>query len=461
MPSLDTIDLLIVAAFFIVVFLIGIIDRKKVKLEDYWVNNRKTNKFILVATTLSTFIGVGSILGLAGVTYSGAGFGSFVLVGSFFLYFLIFAKFFAPKIKEFGDRHNAYTLPDFLEFRYSKKVRVAGSLVNLITYGFWLALQMLGVGVFISTVGGFDPLIGTAIGGLIVIAYTSIGGLRADIRTDVVQFFVMSTLVIVFLPVLVINSGGLESLTNLPISFLAGTEFAPLYVFIFGFIFLGATNLTSSDIWQRAYAGDTTQNVKWAMKISSILVLLFLAMAVFFGIYGKILLPDVGPNNVVPELLNRLLPAGIFGLVLIGFFAAIMSSADTMLLITSMTIVHDIYQKTFNKQLSDEATLRASRWVTLVVGILSLAVALIVLNIVHLAIDAISFVVVLIPAIVFGFYWKKANSTAAFWSIVLGLVTITVFLFIDPIQAFIPGIIVSFLTFLIVNRFTKKITRIS
>lgn len=455
-------DFWIVGIFFFITFAIGIWERKKLTIEDYWVNSRKTNKFVLVATTLSTFIGAGAILGNAGIAFSGAGLTAFVIAGSYFLYFLIFAKFFAPKIKEFGDEKKAYTLPDFFEARYSNKVRLAGAITNLVSWSLYLALQMLAIGVFVGALTGFDPTLATVIGGMIVILYTAVGGLRADIRTDIFQFFVMLFLLVVFLPLVIMKGGGFGAIASLPQSFLIGTDFAPLYVMILAFFFLGAGVLTSADMWQRAYAADTTKNVRWAMKISSVLVLLFLTMATLFGIFGKILLPDGHSNFVVAELITTLLPTGLVGIVLAGFFAAIMSSADTVLLITSMTVVHDIYQKTFRKELPPEKVLQMSRWVTLVLGVVGLSVALIVFNIVHLSIEAVSFYVALLPAIVFGFYWKKATSTAALWSIILGFITIVAFLFIEPIQAFIPGLIVSFITFFVVNFFaSRKLTVVS
>lgn len=456
MTILSYIDLIIVGLFFFFIFLVGIFERKKITLEDYWVNNRKTNKFILVATIASSYLGVGSLISNAGVAYSGGGFGTILLMSSFFFYFLIFARFFAPKIKEFGDRYRAYTLPDFLEFRYSKLVRIAGMLVNVVTYGFYLSLQILGFGVFVSSVGGLNPILSTILGGLIVIIYTAVGGLRADIRTDVFQFLIMFSLIFIFTPIIILQSGNLGKIFDLPISFLTGQDFAPLYVIIFGFLFLGSTNIVSADIWQRAYAGDSAKNIRWAMNWAGVIVFVFLIAGSLWGIYAKIALPTTGQNLIVPELFKLYLPPAIFGLVLAGFFAAIMSSADTMLLIMSMTLVHDFYQKTLGKELSPEKVLKVSRWTTLILGFLALAIALIIFNVVHLAIDAVSFMVVLIPAIVFGFYWKNAKSEAAFWSIVLGFLTIIIFLFIDPVQAFIPGLLVSFIVFWIANWIVSK-----
>lgn len=452
----QVIDIVIVAVFFLVTFLIGIIERKKITLEDYWVNNRRTNKFVLIATVLSSFIGAGAILGNTSIAYSGAGFGTFVIVASFVVYFFIFSRFFAPKIKAFGDRYNAYTVPDFLEHRYSKRARVAGAFTILITWLLFLALQILAIGVFFSSIGNLNPIIATIIGGGIVVLYTTIGGLRADIRTDIFQFIVMLFLLIIFLPMLISKAGGFNSVSNLPSSFLTGTEFAPPYLFALALLFLGVGSLVSSELWQRAYAADTTKNAKWAFGIGSILVLLFLTMAVLSGIYGKILLPNIDPNLIIPELLKLILPVGLFGVVIAGFLAAIMSSADTVLLISSMTIVHDFYQKSLNKELTHRQILKISRLVTLILGIISIMVALIIFNITHLTIDAVSFYVVLAPAIIFGFYWEKASESAAFWSILLGFLTTATFLFIDPIQAFIPGLIVSFVSFFVVNMFNKK-----
>lgn len=453
---LEPVTLTIVGVFFLIVFLIGVIDRKRVTIDDYWVNSRQTKPWILVATAASSFLGVGSLISNAGVAYSGGGWATFALILSFVLYFFIFARFFAPRIKEFGDKTKAYTLPDFLEARYDKRTRLAGTLVVLTTYGFFLALQILGIGIFVSAVGGLDPRLATLIGGLIVVTYTAIGGMRADIRTDIFQFAVMLVLFFVFLPVLLMQSGGVEALRSLPPSFLYGGEFAPWYVYVLGFLFLGATNLVSADLWQRAYAGDTAQGVKRAMLVSSVIVLLFLVIGTLFGLIGKVVLPPVGENMVVPELLKLYLPPALFGLVLAGFFAAIMSTADTVLLIMSMTLVHDVYQKTFKKELSAERVLSISRKVTAVLGILAVALALTVFSVVHILVDAVSFSVALLPAIIFGFYGKRVSPSAAFWSIIAGFLTVVVFLFIAPVQAFIPGIATSLLAFFLVRFFERR-----
>ncbi len=450
-----SIEFIIVAIFFIIIFTIGFLERKKITIDDYWVNNRNTSKLVIIATVISTSLGVGSLITNAGVAFSGGGLATFVLMVSFLVYFVIFAKFFAPKIKEFGDKYNAYTLPDFLEHRYSKRVRVVGLSVNLLTYGFLLALQILGIGIFVSAVSDINQNLAILVGGAIIVLYTTIGGLRADIRTDVFQFIIMLLLLFIFMPIVFVKSGGFNTFLELPVTFLSGQEFAPWYIFLLAFLVIGASSIVAADLWQRAYAADSVKNVKWAFNIASVVIFLFLIMGTFIGILGYSVVPDATANTVIPELLKLYLSPFVFGLVLAGFFAAIMSSADTVLLIMSMTIVHDFYQKTLNKELLPNQVLRISRWTTLVLGVLAVLLAITVFNVVHLAIDSLSFLVALLPSVIFGFYLKDANEAAAFWSVLLGTLAVIVVLPFAPIYAFIPGLIVSFGSFFIVGMFVK------
>jgi len=132
------IDIIIVSLFFIAILIIGLVERKKITLEDYYVNSRKTKVFFLTATVLSTFIGVGVIFGNAGIAFNGGGLIALAIPLSFLFYLMLYSKFIAPKIKEFGDTHKAYSLPDYFSIRYSKKAGIVVSVVNLITYGFYI-----------------------------------------------------------------------------------------------------------------------------------------------------------------------------------------------------------------------------------------------------------------------------------------------------------------------------------
>jgi len=443
-------DYLLIGGFFAIVFAIGLYEREKLTLSDYWVNSRKTSSWMLVATTLSSFIGAASILGNGSVSFSGGGLATLAVPLSYFFHFLLFAVVFAPRIKEFGDAHGAFTLPDYLAFRFGPRVRDISALVILVTFALFLALQILAFGLFVATFTGFEPNTATVIAALITICYTAVGGIRADMRTDLFQFFIMMVLLVVFLPI-ILQEASWERMTSLSTSFLSGADFAPAYVWIFALLFLGSSVVASPDLWVRAYAGKDAEGVRRSMTASSFMVLAFMTMAVLLGIAGKVLLPDTDPNQIIPNLLVKFVPPGLFGLMMAGFFAAIMSSADTVLLVLSMTVVRDFYQKKINPKATDTELLKLSRNLIIIFGLLGLAVALVVFNIAHLSIHAVSFYACLIPVIVAGFFGKVRNERAGFWSVALGFVAIIIGLFIDPVQAFIPGIIVSAITYKIAS----------
>lgn len=446
---MGTLDYCIIGIFFIVVFGIGLYERKRLTLSDYWVNGRQTSSWVLVATTLSSFIGAASILGNGSVANAGGGLATLAVPASYFLYFLAFAYLLAPRIKEFGDKHQAYTLPDFLAHTFGSRVRDVSAIVILVTFALYLALQILAFGLFVATFTGLEPNTATIVAATITIIYTAVGGIRADMRTDVFQFVMMILLLTIFLPS-IINEAGTDRIMALPEQFLTGQDFAPPYVWVFALFFLGSSVIASPDLWVRAYAGKDSRGVRNSMAISSVMVFLFMMMAVFLGIAGKVLLPETDSNQIIPKLLSQYIPSGLFGIVMAGFLATIMSSADTVLLVLSMTVVRDFYQKRIKPDATDKELLALSRKLIVGFGIIGLIVALLVFNIAHLSIHAVSFYACLIPVIVAGFYSKKPSEPAAYWSITLGFIAIIAALFVDPVQAFIPGIIVSTVTYIFV-----------
>ncbi len=451
---MGVVDYLIIGTFFAVVFAIGFYERGKLSLADYWVNDRRTPSWMLVATTLSSFIGAASILGNGSVAFSGGGLATLAVPASYFFHLLIFALFFAPKIKEFGDQTGGYTLPDYLAFKFSERVRGISAFVILVTFALYLALQILAFGLFVAAFSGFEPNTATIIAALITIGYTAVGGIRADMRTDLFQFAIMMVLLFIFLPE-IINEAGINRMIELPLEFLNGSNFAPSYVWVFALFFLGSSVIASPDLWVRAYAGKDSATVKKSMILSSFMVLAFMGMAVLLGIAGKVLIPESSSNEIIPNLLVKFVPTGLFGLMMAGFFAAIMSSADTVLLVLSMTAVRDIYQKKINPQASDELLLKLSRNLIIIFGLIGLGVALVIFNIAHLSLQAVSFYACLIPVIVAGFYGKRRNERGAYWSIVLGFIATVIGLFFDPVQAFIPGIIISSLAYYLVRENTR------
>lgn len=207
----------------------------------------------------------------------------------------------------------------------------------------------------------------------------------------------------------------------------------------------------SLDVWQRALASRTPRAAKRGMVWAAIFMIPFFFMAALIGIFGGILFPSADVNSLIFETLTGVLPSVLLGIGLTGFFAAVMSSADSLLLILSQTIVNDIY----TKDISPEKALRHSRLYSLGLGILALIAAIVFLNLVTVAVSAVSFQVVMVPAAIGLFFWKRSTAAAAFWSIVIGAMVILTTLPILAEQAFLPGFLVSAILFVGISLLTE------
>jgi len=150
------------------------------------------------------------------------------------------------------------------------------------------------------------------------------------------------------------------------------------------------------------------------------------------------------------------LPVGFLGLGIAGILAAAMSTVNSMILVGSITILKDIHKSFFNPNLSENQMLRLVRVYTFSYGLLGLIVAYLFPNMVQLQIVSAATLVVLAPATIGGFIWKKSTAKASFWSILIGIiVTYSLYPFM-PTLSFIPGTLISTILFIIISKLDYK-----
>ena len=140
------------------------------------------------------------------------------------------------------------------------------------------------------------------------------------------------------------------------------------------------------------------------------------------------------------------LPAGLLGLCVAAFLSALMSTADSMLMVASTVILKDFYP--LLQKNAPARHIKQSRIITFFIGIVGLAIALLVPNIFNLIVMAISYLSILLCSIIGGFFWKRANSRAAFYSITSGFIFALILIFKIPRFAFIPAILLSIIIFI-------------
>jgi len=465
------IDYLIFAIYFGGVLSIGIyFYLKNVNKEDYYVGGRNVSAGHVGLSVVATDVGGGFSIGLGGLGFMMGLSGSWLLfaglVGAWMAAVLII-----PKIKSLDTKHGMLTYPDFLKYAYNRRVAAIAALISGIGYmgftsaqilaGAKLAAGSLFINIDFMTPLDFSLYIMTAI----IIIYTVLGGIKAVIYTDTIQWIILlGGLFFLGLPFAYNYIGGWEAIDKgLPEGFLTLTNIEPIqFINWMGTIlpiwFIAMT------LYQRIYACRNEKEAKKAFFIAGVFEYPIMAfIGVTLGMLGRVVFPEADAEMALPRLLKEVLPIGIAGFVLASYFSAIMSTADSCLIASSGNFVSDLIEAGMKNKRSEAFGMRLSQWVTLTVGALALIIAGAFQTVLEIILHAYAFMVsgLLAPTIA-AYFLKKPDSNAALISM-LGGGGLTIFLIAFKTEIFwgldpsIPGILFSTLLYAIVyNLKTKK-----
>lgn len=408
-----------VGVYFCIVFLATLLLSRKIKHDTFFVHGRQTNTFFLVLTSLSTAVGGGTIFILIQLGYvQGL---STIIVPVAIGGGLIFASFIGGKIREVGKTENLFTLPEFLEKKFDTRTKTVAVLVNLLSYLFLSAVQILALATLGTIFFGVNLEIAILLSWLIVIAYTIIGGLRSDIITDVIQSVFIIPIIFILIIYGIKFGGGLEALETLDLSpFWQLRAVDPLLLLALAFLVWIPSITGSMDLWQRIYAAKSKKSAQRFLFMSGILLFFVLLGFSFIGIVfrNSDVLAGINPE-LIPAKIISIVPSIWAPILLIGLLAALMSTGDSMLMVLSATWTHDIY-KPWKKVKDDDALLLTGRVAIVLFGLLSAGLALAFQDFVRLLGTALSSLAILTPAVFGGLYSRIPRRKAAFWSIVTG-----------------------------------------
>ena len=440
------------------VFVFAIFISRKIDVSGFFVNNRKTGIFLSTASIVSTNVGAGTYVGVAS---AGAGSGisyAFMAILVILLGFSLLA-YFAPRIARYGAENNAFTISDFLSDNYGVWVGVVGSLTTIAVYIFFLAAQFLALGLMVQIISGtafYSALIFSVIG---LILYTVISGAKSDIYTDAVHFVFMSAiLVLVLLPSVIVSGGGIASIAaKVPETFFDVIAFGGMSFLVLAVIFGAPTLLVSMDMWQRIYSAASPAVARKAMIWAAIINVPILTIPALVGLYVKATTAtDISnPDQAFFLAMIEVLPVGFLGLGLASALAAFMSTANTMIMVLSASIYKDLFCNLTGREVEGQS-LAIARIVTACVGIIGILIAYAIPSIVQLTLNAFFSLMVLAPAILGAFFWKKSQSGAAFWSILVGSSITWALLPFAPKMAFLPGVIASIVIFVAGTALAKR-----
>lgn len=394
------IDTLIISLFFIINLLIGAHSGKKTTdLNQFSVGHRAFSTFAIFATLTASFVGGGYTIGNAAKVYSTGMLYAFALLG-FSLKEILVAKFIAPRMDAHRD---CLSIGDIMQKRYGVPAKLITGVFAMIVCSGILGAQVGAMGTIFNQFFNVPELWGIVIGFSIIIFYSTVGGMRAVVYTDILQFLILVAGIPLTFFIGLHVAGGWETVKqNVPhthIAFLQNRHdiflFASLFVtFIFG------ETLVPPYV-QRLFMAKSAGHTQRGTLFSGLLSIPLFLIAGGIGLVALTLNPNLDPNTALPFVVHEMLPVGIRGFVIAGVLSVIMSSAAGFLNAAAVSFVNDLVKPIHPSQLSEKRLFWLARASTIIVGVLAVVFALTIHNILDILLYAYNFwsPIILVPLV--------------------------------------------------------------
>ncbi|MBP1647497.1 MAG: Na+/proline symporter [Bacteroidetes bacterium] len=425
MISLDPSDQVIILLYFGAVLLVGFLSvRRSSEAVEFLLAGRSLTTPVFVMTLVSTWYG--GILGVGEFSYQ-YGISNWVLQGvPYYLFAFLFAFLLARRIR----RTNLMTIPDKLEEAYGRKTALLGAFLTFLLMT--PAPYILMAALLLQLVTGWGLFPCALLGTIVTTAYLFSGGFRSDVNTDILEFFLMFFGFAIILPFAWAKFGGFDFIRqNVPPSHLTWDGGNPVQ-FVLVWFFIALWTLVDPAFHQRCYAARSGEVAQRGILISIVFWVLFDAITATAGLYARAAIPDLAqPVMAYPLLAELTLPPVAKGLFYVGMLATIMSSLNTLALISATTLGRDIVWR-IGKERARPYQKRLTQWGLVVTAVLSLGLALLIPSVIKLwyTIGTVIIPGLLVPLVTSYFEKWKAPPRYAFASMLLGWLTSTIWLLI-------------------------------
>ena len=356
-------------------------------MSGFYIAGKKLPFWVVAFSTNATGESGWLLLGLTGMGWAVGAEAYWVLVGELLgiagSWWIV-----SRRLKRLSDETDSITVPDVLAARVEDRwhlIRGIAVMVILVMVTTYIAAQLVATGKALDGFLGVPFKWGVVFGSVIVIGYTFIGGYKAVCYTDVLQG-VMMLLGLVLVPIVAIHAaGGIGAVVSklaqqdpklLDMFALTETGTAG-WVRAISFIAIGLPFLGVPQLLVRFMSARDDGEVRKARIMSVIVLFFYTGGAVTAGIAGRALFPGIeDPEKIFPTLSSELFPPIISGVLLVVVLSAIMSTADSLLLLASSAVVRDTIQKIFGSRRSDHSLAIYGKIATILIGIVAIAVAI-------------------------------------------------------------------------------------
>ncbi|PRX47497.1 sodium/proline symporter [Prauserella shujinwangii] len=476
------------ALYLIVMIVIGVwVYRRTSTLADFALGGRSLNAPTAALSAQASDMSGWLLLGLPGAVYAqgvGATWIAIGLAAGTYLNWL----FVAPRLRTYTERaSDAVSLSAYLESRFEDRtrlLRLVSAVVIVVFFTTYVASGLVAGGVLFEEVFGVDSTLAITVAVAVIVVYAFLGGFLAVSFTDVVQGTMMF-LALLALPLVGIGLlGGFAALRNAltgesPALLDMGREASFSGGSWTGGEGIGFVAVVSLLAWGLGYFGQphilarfmgirSVRHIPTARRISTSWVVLTLAGASLVGLVGIGLLdqPLDNPETVFIALAQELLNPWVAGVLLAAVLAAIMSTADSQLIVASTALTEDFYRAFVNRTASDRVLVWVGRATVIAVAVAAYVIALgggAVLDIVAYA--WAGFGAAFGPVILLSLFWPGMTWAGALAGIVGGAGTVVLWQQIDVfsetgVYEMIPGWIVALVAIVAFNGLGKRPERV-
>jgi sodium/proline symporter len=428
-------------AYFVLTLLIGLWEAQRTKSQsDFVLGGKKLPGWMLALSERATGESAWLLLGLTGFIYatglSGIWTGAGCLLGITTAWVVL-----AKKFRREAEKFNTMTMPEYFAAKFPSKsntIRVLSTTIIVFFFVFYVGAQFAGAGKTIFQTFGLDPFWGMVISAVVILGYATFGGFISVVAVDTFQSILM-LITLVVAPILILikvlaspvtlsqafaNAGpGFGSLTGGLTGFAAGLMIFNNLAWYFGYLG-GQPQLNA-----RFMGMKDEKNVRFGRNIAVIWTIIAYSGVIIIGVGAQVLFGPKAVSDtemILPFLLNKMFPGWLAALLLAGVVAAMISTAESMLLLAATSISEDVYKGIIKKgRTKDRTLLTTSRVATVVIGVLGLAMALTTKNLIYYIVSyawagiGCSFA----PAVLLSFYWDRFSSAGVVTALITGLVT--------------------------------------
>ena len=450
--SLNTIDMAIIAAYFVVVLLIGFYLKGLAKTgEDFFMAGREMTAWIAGLSFLSANLGSLELMGWAAASYQYG-----ILATHWYWIGAIPAMLFLGLVMmPFYYISKTHSVPGYLKLRFGESSRGLSAVTVAFMTVLMSGINMYSKALVMKVVLGWDINFSIWVSSITVAIYVALGGLRSAIFNEVLQFMLIWLGALVIPVVGLIEAGGWDGLQRRIAQNLGGQDFTHLWSTLGSFsdnpmgmhwtgIVLGLGWVISFGYWttdflvvQRVLAAKDLRSAKMAPIIGAAFKMLVPFIVILPGLLGLAVLPMklVGEaeavatgahsfNEVLPLMLARYCGPGLLGLGITALIAGFMSGMAGNVSAFATVWTYDIYRAFMKKDAADSHYVSMGRWCTILGVLISIGTAYLVMQFLSIMdyVQALFsfFIAPLFGTVLLGMLWKRATPAGGFWGLLTG-----------------------------------------